>query len=75
MLQLLLFLNEAAYLSWLSVECLQINFLLILYNLLEFGLECLVSFWHARQTERVEINEALVFLIYYNLESIDILFE
>jgi hypothetical protein len=42
---------------------------------LELGIECLVSLGHARQTERVEVNEALFFLIYYNLQAINILFE
>jgi len=75
MLQLLLLLYQAAYLSGLRIECLQIDPLLALDDLLELGIECLVSLGHTRQTERVEINEALFFLIYYNLQAIIILFE
>ena len=75
MLQLLLLLDQVAYLSGLRIECLQVDPLLVLDDLLELGIECLVSLGHARQTERVEVNEALFFLIYYNLQAINILFE
>jgi hypothetical protein len=75
MLQLLLLLDQVAYLSGLCTKCLQVDPLLALDDFLELGLESLVSFGHARQTERVEVNEALFFLIYYNLQAINILFE
>ena len=75
MLQLLLLLDQVAHLSGLSVECLQIDPLLALNDLLQLGLESLVSLGHARQTQRVEVNETLLFLIYYNLQSINVLFE
>lgn len=63
MLQLLLLLDQVAHLSGLRIECLQVDPLLALNDLLELGIECLVSLGHARQTERVEVNEALFFLI------------
>jgi hypothetical protein len=75
MLQLLLLLDQVAYLSRLCIECLYIDPLLALDDLLELGIECLISLGHARETERVEINEAHLFLIYYNLKLINILFE
>jgi hypothetical protein len=74
-LQLLLLLDQAAHLSGLRVECLQIDPLLALDDLLQLGGESLVSLGHARQTQRIEVNETLLFLIYYNLQTINVLFE
>jgi len=75
MLQLLLLLDQVAHLSGLRVECLQIDPLLALDDLLQLVGESLVSLGHARQTQRVEVNETLLFLIYYNLQSINVLFK
>ena len=74
-LQLLLLLDQAAHLSGLRVECLQVDPLLALDDLLQLGGESLVSLGHARQTQRVEVNETLLFLIYDYLQTINVLFE
>ena len=48
MLQLFLLLDQVAYLSGLCIKCLKIDSLLALDDLLELGIECLVSLGHAR---------------------------